>query len=50
MPTWTFSSAVMVRNSLMFWNVRAMPARVTRSARLAVMSRPAKRTRPVVGR
>ena len=28
MPTSTFSTAVIVRNSLMFWNVRAMPARV----------------------
>ena len=42
MPTWTFSSAVIVRNSLMFWNVRAMPAFVTRSGRLAVMSLPSK--------
>ena len=25
-PTCTFSSAVIVRNSLMFWNVRATPA------------------------
>ena len=39
-PTWTFSSAVIVRNSLMFWNVRAMPAWVTRSGALAVMSLP----------
>ena len=39
-PTCTFSSAVIVRNSLMFWNVRAMPAFVTRSGRLAVMSLP----------
>ena len=38
MPTCTFSIDVIVRNSLMFWNVRAMPALVTRSARLAVMS------------
>jgi hypothetical protein len=50
MPTWTFSTAVIVRKSLMFWNVRAIPARVTRSGRLAVMSLPAKLTRPVVGR
>src|SRR4051794_24811160 len=48
-PTWTFSIDVIVRNSLMFWNVRAMPAFVTRSARLAVMSLPSKMTRPVVG-
>ena len=34
----------------MFWNVRAMPAWVTRSGRLAVMSLPSKWTRPVVGR
>ena len=49
-PTCTFSIDVIVRNSLMFWNVRAMPALVTRSARLAVMSLPSKTTRPVVGR
>src|SRR3954464_5007710 len=48
-PTCTFSSAVIVRNSLMFWNVRAMPALVTRSGRLAVMSLPLNRTLPVVG-
>ena len=34
----------------MFWKVRAMPARVTMSGRLAVMSLPLKWTRPVVGR
>ena len=28
-PTMTFSSTVIVLNSLMFWNVRAMPAWVT---------------------
>ena len=48
-PTCTFSSAVIVRNSLMFWNVRAMPAVVTMSGRLAVMSLPSNRTLPVVG-
>ena len=48
-PTCTFSIDVIVRNSLMFWNVRATPAWVTRSGRLAVMSLPLKCTRPVVG-
>ncbi len=33
-PTCTFSIDVIVRNSLMFWNVRAMPALVTRSGAL----------------
>ena len=48
-PTMTFSSTVMVLNSLMFWNVRAMPAWVTMCGALAVMSRPWKVTVPVVG-
>ena len=48
-PTWTFSSTVMVLNSLMFWNVRATPAWVTRCGALAVMSLPSNRTVPVVG-
>ena len=37
-PTCTFSIDVIVRNSLMFWKVRATPAWVTMSGRLAVMS------------
>jgi hypothetical protein len=49
MPTWTFSTAVIVLNSLMFWNVRAMPAIVMTSGRLPVMSTPSNSTRPVVG-
>ena len=49
MPTWTFSTAVMVRNSLMFWNVRAMPALVMTCGALPVMLRPSNVTCPVVG-
>ena len=45
----TFSSTVMVLNSLMFWNVRAMPACVTMCGAFAVMSAPSKTTLPVVG-
>ena len=48
-PTMTFSSTVMVLNSLMFWNVRAMPACVTMCGAFAVMSAPSKTTLPVVG-
>ena len=48
-PTCTFSSTVIVLNSLMFWNVRATPCFVTTWGGLAVMSRPSKTTVPVVG-
>ena len=36
----TFSTAVIVANSRMFWNVRETPRDVMMSGRLAVMSRP----------
>ena len=48
-PTITFSSALMVENSRMFWNVRATPSEVMMSGRLAVTSSPSKRIRPAVG-
>ena len=48
-PTITFSTAVIVANRRMFWNVRAMPAARMRSGRAAVMSRPSKATQPPLG-
>jgi len=48
-PTITFSSADMVENRRMFWNVRAMPAEVIRSGRRPVTSWPSNRMRPAVG-
>ena len=47
--TLTFSSALMVLNRRMFWNVRATPSAVILSGRLPVMSRPSNDTRPAVG-
>ncbi len=47
-PTSTFSSAVMCGKSLMFWNVRATPALVTRSGRRG-SGLPRKDTAPDVG-
>ena len=49
-PTITFSSAVMVPNRRMFWNVRATPALVMRSGRVRVTSRPSNAMRPADGR
>ncbi len=49
-PISTFSTAVMVENSRMFWNVRAIPAFITLSGRAPVMSRPSNSIRPSVGR
>ena len=48
-PTGTFSTAVIVANSRMFWNVRETPREVMMSGRFAVMSRPRKVTVPEVG-
>jgi hypothetical protein len=48
-PTWQFSTAVMVENRRMFWNVRATPSEVILSGRQPVMSRPSKRIEPTVG-
>ena len=48
-PTITFSSAVIVENSRMFWNVRATPSEVMMSGRMPVTSSPAKTIRPAVG-
>ena len=48
-PTITFSTAVIVANSRMFWKVRAIPAARMRSGRSAVMSRPLKVTQPPLG-
>jgi hypothetical protein len=48
-PTMTFSTAVIVPKSRMFWNVRATPRAMILSGRPAVMSSPAKAMRPCVG-
>ena len=48
-PTITFSTAVIVANSRMFWNVRATPSAVILSGRMPVMSLPSKVMRPAVG-
>ena len=48
-PTITFSSAVIVANRRMFWNVRAMPDLRMRSGRAFVISRPSKAIQPVDG-
>jgi len=48
-PIITFSSALIVPNRRMFWNVRAIPAAVMRSGRRAVTSAPSKRIVPVLG-
>ena len=45
-PTITFSSTLISRKSLRFWNVRRMPARARRSAGQRVMSLSWKRMRP----
>src|SRR5436190_2515561 len=47
--TSTFSIAVMVPNSRMFWKVRARPLFMIRSGRIEVMLSPSNVTRPVVG-
>ncbi len=48
-PTITFSIALMVPNSRMFWNVRAIPSFMITSGRLPVMLRCSSSIRPVVG-
>ena len=48
-PTITFSTADIVANSRMFWNVLAMPIDVITSGRRAVISRPSKAIWPAVG-
>ena len=45
-PTITFSSAVIVPNRRMFWNVRAIPSFMIRSGRRPVTFLPSKLTRP----
>ena len=45
-PTMTFSSAVIVPKSGMFWNVRATPIRVMMSGRAPVTSLPRNAMRP----
>ncbi len=48
-PTITFSSALMVEKSRMFWKVRATPSEVMMSGRRPVTSLPSKLIRPAVG-
>ena len=48
--TITFSSAVIVPNRRMFWNVRAIPRSTIRSGRIAVMFAPSNTIAPVLGR
>ena len=48
-PTMTFSTALIVANRRMFWNVRAIPSVVIRSGRVREMSWPSKVIRPIVG-
>ena len=48
-PTSTFSTADIVPNSLMFWNVRATPSAVIWSGRLVVTFLPSKMTLPSDG-
>ena len=48
-PTITFSTALIVENRRMFWNVRAMPSAVIMSGRLAVTSSPSNVIVPGVG-
>src|SRR4051794_11368831 len=48
-PTMTFSTAVIVANRRMFWNVRATPALVMRSGRARVTSLASKVIRPALG-
>ena len=45
-PIITFSTAVMVENRRMFWNVRAIPAFMTMSGRAPVMFWPSKAIAP----
>ena len=45
----TFSSAVMLWNSRMFWNVRAMPRFVILKRLTPLILSPVKRTSPSVG-
>ena len=45
----TFSTALIVANRRMFWNVRAMPSVVILSGRVRVMSLPSKTIHPIVG-
>ena len=49
-PIITFSVADMVEKRRMFWNVRAIPAFITRSGRAPVMLRSPRAIVPNVGR
>ena len=49
-PIRTFSSAVMLANSRMFWNVRQMPNAVIWSGRRPSSGSPLNRTSPDSGR
>ena len=49
-PIITFSVADMVEKRRMFWNVRAIPAFITRSGRAPVMLRSPREIVPNVGR
>ena len=49
-PTITFSTALIVENRRMFWNVRATPIAMMRSGRRPVMSLPSKVMLPMLGR
>ena len=48
-PTSTFSTADIVPNRRMFWNVRATPSAVIWSGRFVVTSLPSKMTSPSDG-
>ena len=48
-PTMTFSSAVMLAKSRMFWNVRAMPSLVISNFLRRPSGSPSNRTEPDVG-
>ena len=48
-PTITFSTALIVPNRRMFWNVRATPAAVILSGRVRVTSFSSKEMEPNVG-
>ena len=48
-PTITFSTALIVPNRRMFWNVRAIPSFMMMSGRAPVTSLPSNAIRPDVG-
>jgi hypothetical protein len=49
-PTSTLSKTDSEANRRMFWNVRAMPARLMRNGGRPAIERPAMRTSPAAGR